>query len=265
MKNLKKYFSIYLNIFKMSFMSEMTHKENFLTWIAVHSISLLTLIIFFKLVYANVTQINGWNQYQSLLVLGTGTLITGLGSLTFFPFMYGFSREIQKGVFDFKLAKPLNILFQSAFRWVDIEDLMVTPNAILLIIYSIWKLQPQNILLNTLGYVIMLISSMLFLFSILTLIQSLAFRFIQINSVTDFYWSLVNITKYPAKAIKNVSQVALYALVPLAIISSVPSEVLMGRWEPVWIIGSLVLATVSFIISYRVFMSALRHYSSASS
>jgi len=124
MKTFKKYLSIYLNIFKMSFMSEMTHKGNFLTWIAVHSISLLTLIIFFKLVYTNVAQINGWSQYQSLLVLGTGTLITGLGSLTFFPFMYGFSREIQKGEFDFKLAKPLNILFQSAFRWVDIEDLI---------------------------------------------------------------------------------------------------------------------------------------------
>ena len=246
-------------------MSEMTHKGNFLTWIAVHSISLLTLIIFFKLVYTNVAQINGWSQYQSLLVLGTGTLITGLGSLTFFPFMYGFSREIQKGEFDFKLAKPLNILFQSAFRWVDIEDLIVTPDAILLIIYSVLQLHPQNLLPNTIGYIVLLTSSMLFLFSILTLIQSLAFRFIQINSVTDFYWSIVNITKYPAKAIKNVSQIALYALVPLAIISSVPSEVLMGKWEPVWIIGSLTLAITSFIISRQVFMFSLRHYSSASS
>jgi len=246
-------------------MSEMTNKENFFTWIAVHSISLLTLIIFFKLVYANVTQINGWSQYQSLLVLGTGTLITGLGSLTFFSFMYGFSREIEKGEFDFKLAKPLNILFQSAFRWVDIEDLVVVPNALLLIIYAVWKLQPQNLLLNIFGYLVLLTSSMLFLFSILTLIQSLAFKFIKINSVTDFYWSIVNITKYPVKAIKNVSQIALYALVPLAIISSVPSEVLMGKWEPAWIIGSLSLAIISFIISRHVFMSSLRHYSSASS
>ena len=265
MNILKKYISIYLNVFKMSFMTEMTHKENFLTWIAVHSTALLTLIIFFKLVYANVTQINGWSQYQSLLVLGTGTLITGLGSLTFFPFMYGFSREIQKGEFDFKLAKPLNILFQSAFRWVDIEDLIVTPNAVLLIIYSVWKLQPQHILLNILGYIILLTNSMLFLFSILTLIQSLAFRFIQINSVTDFYWSIVNITKYPAKAIKNISQVALYALAPIAIISSVPAEVLMGKWDTTWIIGSLVLSITTFLVSYQVFMTALRHYSSASS
>lgn len=68
----------------MSLMSNMTHKENFLTWVLVHSTSLITLIIFFKLVYSNINQINGWNQYQSLLVLGTGTLIAGLGSLTFF-------------------------------------------------------------------------------------------------------------------------------------------------------------------------------------
>lgn len=246
-------------------MSEMTHKENFLTWIIVHSTSLLTMIFFFKLVYSNVTQINGWNQYQSLLVLGVGTLITGLGSLTFFPFMYGFSRDIQKGEFDFKLAKPLNILFQSAFRWVDIEDLIVAPSAVLLIIYAVWELQPKYLVINSLGFIILLASSMLLLFAILVSIQSLAFRFIQINSVTDFYWSIVNITKYPAKAIKNVSQVALYSLAPIALISSVPAEVLMGRWEPVWIIGSLMISMVAFLISYRIFTSSLRHYSSASS
>ena len=47
---IKKYLSIYSSIFKMSFMSEMTHKENFLTWIAVHSVSLLSIVVFSKVV-----------------------------------------------------------------------------------------------------------------------------------------------------------------------------------------------------------------------
>ena len=262
---IKKYLSIYSSIFKMSFMSEMTHKENFLTWIAVHSVSLLSIVVFFKVVYSNTNSINGWTQYQTLMVLGTATLMTGLGSLTFFPFMYGFSREIQRGEFDFKLAKPLNILFQSAFRWVDTEDLAVTPTGLLLIWYSLANLKPENLPLNIIGFLLMVTSSMVILFSLLTIIQSLAFRHVQINSVTDFYWSIINITKYPAKAIKNVSQATLYSPVPIGIISSVPSEVLFGRWEPVWITGSLFSAFVLFIFSRWIFMSSLRHYSSASS
>jgi len=185
--------------------------------------------------------------------------------LLFFPFMYGFSREIQNGEFDLRLARPLNILFLSAFRWVDIEDLIATPNAILLVAYATWKLQPTNIFINIVGYIILLFSSLLFLFSILTIIQSLAFRAIQVNAVTDFYLSIVSVTKYPAKAIKNVSQIILCALIPLAIISSVPAEVLMGKWEPIWIIGSLSTSVLTFIISYWIFKSSLRSYSSASS
>jgi len=228
-------------------MSEMTHKENFLTWIAVHSVSLLSIVVFFKVVYSNTNSINGWTQYQTLMVLGTATLMTGLGE------------------FDFKLAKPLNILFQSAFRWVDTEDLAVTPTGLLLIWYSLANLKPENLPLNIIGFLLMVTSSMVILFSLLTIIQSLAFRHVQINSVTDFYWSIINITKYPAKAIKNVSQATLYSLVPIGIISSVPSEVLFGRWEPVWITGSLFSAFVLFIFSRWIFMSSLRHYSSASS
>lgn len=265
MRKIKRYIGIYLEIFKMSLMSEMTHKENFLTWVAVHTISLLTMVIFFKIVYASVVHINGWTQYQSMLVLGTGTLITGLGSLTFFPFMYGFSREIQKGDFDFKLAKPLNVLFQSAFRWVDVEDLAVAPSALILVGYSVYKLQPANLPLNILGYVILIISSMVLLFSLLSLIESLAFRFVQVNSVTDFYWSLVNVAKYPAKAIKNTSLIFTYSLIPIAVVSSVPAEVLFGRWDTPWIVGSLTLSGAAFLLGRWVFMLSLRHYSSASS
>lgn len=260
-----KYFRLYTRIFKLSAMSEMAYRENFWTWAVIHTISLATLVIFFHIVYQGTSSINGWTRYESLMVLGVGTLITGLGSLTFFPFMYDFSRKIISGELDGRIIKPVDLLFQSAFCWVDMEDAIVVPNSLLLIGYALYHLQPQNLGLNIGLFVILLFSSLLILFSILTLIQSLAFKYVKVQSATNFYWSIVNIGKYPAKAIKNISLLATISLIPLAIISSVPAEVLFGRFDWAWILGSLVSAVTLFVISRRVFYSSLRHYSSASS
>lgn len=246
-------------------MSEMSYRANFWMWSVIHTISLLTLIVFFNAIYQNTNEINGWTKYQTLLVTGIGTLITGLGSLTFFPFMYGFSGRISKGLFDTTLTKPLNILFQSAIVWVDMEDLIVTPNSIIFIIYALAHLDIPNIWASLPVFLLLIICSLTILFSLMTVIQSLAFKAVKINSADNFYWSIVNTSKYPAKAIKNVSLIALIWLAPIAIISSVPAEVLMGRFDWPWIVASVLTALAAFLISTRIFHSAVRNYSSASS
>lgn len=243
----------------------MAYRENFWTWALIHTVSLLSLIIFFKVIYQGTTSINGWGEYQSLLVLGVGTLITGLGSLTFFNFMYDFGREVGDGSFDLRLTKPLDIQFQSACSWIDVEDFINIPSSLILISYSLWRLNPPYLIFNIIGFGILLTSSMVILFSLLTFLQSFAFKLIKVDSLANFYWAIVNIGKYPAKAIRNVGKVGMTLLVPIALISSVPAEVLFGRYEILWIAGSLVGAATLFIISRKVFMSSLRHYSSASS
>ena len=249
----------------MCLMDEMSHRGNFWTWSLVHTISLITIVVFFKVVYSGGRVINGWDQYQSLLVLGTGTLIGGLGSLTFFSFMYDFGQRIKDGDMDFRLTKPMDVHFLSAFHWVDMEDFVTVPNSLLLIGYAVWNLRPQNLWVNLVGYLFALFLAMIILFSLLTLIQSLAFKYIKIDSVSNFYWSIVNISKYPAKAIKGLSLIGSTLLIPIAVISSLPAEILFGRWDWTWIVGSAISATFIFFLSRKVFMSSLRYYSSASS
>lgn len=262
---MKKYLMQYRRMLKLSFMNEMNHRGNFITWIFVHSASFTSMIVFFKIIYLGTSNINGWTQYQALLVLGVANLIAGLGSLTFFPFMYNFGRDIQDGTLDMKLLKPLDVLFQSAFCWVDVEDMIIAPNAILLITYSLWKLSPANLFSNLVIFIILLLSSLILMFSLLTLIQSLALKLVRVDSVAQFFWSVVNNNKYPAKAIKNVSTFGLILLVPAAVISSVPAEVLFGRYDWPWIIGSIISAIILFIFSRWVFYQNLKSYSSASS
>jgi len=246
-------------------MDEMTDRVNFFTWGVVHTVSLLVFIAFFNIVFAQVKEINGWSQFQVLLVLGVGTLIGGIGSITFFSFMYDHPREIRSGNFDFKLAKPMDVHFQAAFASVDMDDLIVIPNSIVLIVYSLNKLPVQNLPINVLGFLILLSCSMVILFSILTLLLSLSFRHVRVDSLMDFYWSLVNTTKNPVKAYKTTSVVLTAMFIPIIMISSVPAEVLFGKFDWPWICGSVIAAVALFLFSRWKWQNALADYSSASS
>ncbi len=262
---MNKYLRHYVRVFKISLMSEMTDRVNFLIWSAVHSLTLLMFIAFFSIVFSQVGEINGWSQFQVLLVVGIGTLVGGLGSITFFSFMYDHPRDIQNGDFDFKLTKPMDAHFQAAFASVDMDDFIVVPNSILLIIYSLNRLAVNNLGINVIVFLGLLVSSMIILFSILTLFMSLSFKYIRIDSIMQFYWSIVNTTKNPVKAYKTTSIFLSALFLPIILISSIPAEVLFGRLEWNWILGSVVTAVLLLIVSRRVFQNGLKNYSSASS
>lgn len=262
---MKKLFKIYFNVFKMSLMSQMAFRENFLIWCIVHTVHLATMVVFIGAVFSRTQAINGWTQDQSLLLVGIGTLIGGIGSLTFFSFMYDFGRKILKGEFDSVLTKPYDTLFASAFSWVDVEDIMTIPNSLFLIFYALSRIAPQNLWLNIITFIFLLVCSMFILFSILILIQSLAFKHVRVHSAIDFYWATVGTAKYPAKAMRGISVLVWVMVFPIALISSVPAEVLFGRYDWPWIISSIVLSFSLFIFSRWVFYQSLKSYSSASS
>ena len=163
---MKKLLKIYQRIFKISFMVHLTDRENFFAWCAVRIIGSITTIVFINSVFTRVQSINGWSQDQSLLVMGVGLLIAGLGSLTFFPFMYEFGKKILKGEFDATLTKPINTLFISAFCWVDLEEVISIPISIFLIVYAVNRIGPSNILFNIILFLMLIIASLLILFSV---------------------------------------------------------------------------------------------------
>ena len=105
------YLKLYFLIFRMSLMEILVNRANFILWTLTHTASLAAMVLFFNSIYGNTNSINGWSQYQTLLVLGVCTLISGLCSMTFFPFIYSFERELINGDFDFKLTKPADVLF----------------------------------------------------------------------------------------------------------------------------------------------------------
>ncbi|MEL7243825.1 MAG: ABC-2 family transporter protein, partial [Cyanobacteria bacterium J06573_2] len=54
-------------------------------------------------------------------------------------------------------------------------------------------------------------------------------------------------------------------VVPVAFLTTVPAEAMLGRSQVTWVIGAGILALVLFFVSSRFWRFALRYYTSASS
>lgn len=260
-----KYIKLYLLTLKMNTMDMVANRGNFAVWAVVNVASFIVNIAFFDFIYSQISTINGWNYYQALIVLGVSSIFIGLGSASFFPFFWSFAQQIRNGDFDTKLIKPVDIQFQSAFSWLDLEDIVSFPLGLVIIGFALHHLGFVPSLINVFLFVVLVVNAMVLLFSLATLVLSMTFKFVRVDASAAFFWSIVNISRYPAKAINATSIFAQMFVVPLALLTSVPAEVIFGRIEWPWIIGALSSGVVLFIFSRWVFLRSVRNYTSASS
>lgn len=260
-----RYLKIYFLILKIGFMREAAYRTSFLLWALIHILSLATNIVFFSIVYAHIPIVNGWDLNRTLVILGTSHLIIGIGSATYFCFMYGFSDMVRSGNLDFRLSKPIDIQFLVSLREADIEDFINIPSSIILLVIAISRLNISNLLLNILGFSILVISSHIILYSITLMIQSLAFKAVKVGFAEWLTWHIVQLGQYPIRIFKGLAQIIFMLVIPVGLITTIPAEVLMGIFDWKWIVTSLILAISLFIISRKVFLLGLRSYSGASS
>ena len=83
--------------------------------------------------------------------------------------------------------------------------------------------------------------------------------------MTEVLKGLLAAGRFPIAAYPATYRFFFTFVVPVAFMTTVPAQTLLGRGDPLWLIGGGCLATVLLILSSRVWQFALRFYTSASS
>ena len=69
-KTTKKYLKLYKTFLKYSLIGEMAYKTDFITQIIVELGHAAILVVFFQILYSNVSEIAGWSYYEVLFLTG---------------------------------------------------------------------------------------------------------------------------------------------------------------------------------------------------
>jgi ABC-2 type transport system permease protein len=221
--------------------------------------SLFGLFLFYRTGYT----FAGWSWEEALVVLGIFTILQGFSSMFLAPNLNRIVDSIQQGTLDFILLKPIDSQFWLSTRTISPWGFPDVAFGIFILIYAGQKLGLglSHYLLSAipLGF------GFLSLYSIWFILGATSIWFVKIYNVTEVLRGLLEAGRFPMVAYPTAYRFFFTFIVPVAFLTTVPSETLLGRGNWSWIVGAGILSIFLLQVSRQFWRFALRFYTSASS
>lgn len=245
--------------------AEMEYRLNFLL-AAINSVGLLLGAIFeLSLLFRGRLdgRLGGWTWHEAMVVVGLFIVFDGFSTSFLVPNLSKIVRQVQDGTLDFVLLKPIDSQF-----WVSTRN--VSPWGLPAIVFGIGVLSyaaagmglgPLDMLrgLLPLGLALGILYSLWFILS------ATGVWFVKIYNVTEVLRALLEAGRFPMAAYPLAYRFFFTFIVPVAFLTTVPAEAVLGRATVGWLIAAAAV-TAGLLLAARWFWRfALRYYTSASS
>lgn len=260
---MKRYLDVLKLFWSTAIAAELEYRLNFL--IAILSSlgnltgSLFGLFLFYRTGY----EFEGWNWEEALVVLGIFTLLQGYSATFLVPNLNRIVEHVQQGTLDFVLLKPISSQFWLSARTISpwgLPDLVFSG---VLIGYAGGRLNLSSgdYLLSSVPLLFGLVS----LYSLWFMLGATSIWFVKIYNVTEVLRGFLEAGRFPMVAYPVAYRFFFTFIVPVAFLTTVPAEAMLGRGEIVWVVGGGSLALGLLFASSIFWRFALRFYTSASS
>lgn len=225
----------------------------------------ITAIVPLVVVFGARGVVAGWSFGEALMVTGFFTLLQAVLEGAINPSMSLVVDQIRKGTFDFVLLKPMDAQFLvSTARVLPWRALNVI-TALALFGYGFHRLGRWPAVEDVGASIVLLGAAVAILYSLWMVSVSLAFYVVKVDNLTFLFGAIFDAARWPSSIFRGVLHVVFTFVIPLAVMTSYPSEALLGRISAGQLVGALAGAVVSLVISRFVWQRALGRYTSASS
>lgn len=258
-----RYLDVLRLLWSAALAAELEYRVNFvlatITSLGNLSGSLFGLFLFYRTGYT----FEGWSWQEALVVLGVFTVLQGFSSTFLAPNLNGIVKHVQNGTLDFVLLKPISSQFWLSSNTLSpwgLPDLLFGG---MLIAYAGSKLGIgiNDYLLSAVPILFGFIS----LYSLWFMLGATSIWFVKIYNVTEVLRGLLEAGRYPMVAYPTAYRFFFTFVIPVAFLTTVPAEAMLGRVQIGWILGAGVLALGLLVVARYFWSFALRFYTSASS
>ena len=263
---MKRYLQTLCHFWSASISAEMEYRANFalatLSSLVTLGGSLFALWALLRTRY----QMAGWSFDQALIVVGIYTVLDGLQQTLLAPNRQQISEFVREGTLDFVLIKPIDAQFWLSVRKVSVWGV---PNVVLglaMIVYvGSFRLVPAVGLVDYLRLLIPLAAGVTIYYALGYLLSTLTIWFTKLANVTHAMHALLEAGRYPVSAYPPAYRVFFTFVLPVAFMTTVPADALLGRTSSGWVVGALLIAALLLVLARLFWLYALRFYTSASS
>ncbi len=263
--NLRKYLKVYKKFLHTSLASELEYKTNILVDLITAILSLIGSIFLLSIFFQNNALIGGWKFEQALIIQGIYTILNGITNTWFNPNLTEIVKHIREGTLDFVLLKPIDSQFFISFKKINPSGLLEIMLGFFLLFFCI-KINQINLNLSFLTLSLITIScSICILYSLWFFISTTTIWFVKTWNAIEVLRSFLYIGRFPLNSFSFSLRIFFSIFIPIAFITTIPSEVFLGLSELWKILLEVIVASIFLMTSRKFWLFALKSYSSASS
>ena len=263
--NPRKYLKVYKKFLHTSFASELEYKTNILIDLITAILSLIGSIFLLSIFFQNNTSIGNWEFEEALIIQGIYTILNGITNTWFNPNLSEIVKHIREGTLYFVLLKPIDSQFFISLKKINPSGFLEIILGFCLLLFCI-RINQINLNLNSLILcLITIFCSISILYSLWFFISTTTIWFVKTWNATEVLRSFLYIGRFPLNSFSFSLRVFFSVIIPIAFLTTIPSEVFLG-FSQLWkILLEVIVATVFLITSRKFWLFALKFYSSASS
>lgn len=263
MKELQRYFSLWLKLTNQSFMRELLDRWNAGLFLVGKVLRFVFFTIFLLALFAKTPDIGGYSRYQMVFFFLTFNLLDTTAQL-FYREVYRFRPMVVSGDFDLVLTKPMSALFRALAGGADPLDFYMLFLYIALLIYVTVQMGVVSVL-HVLIYLALLVNAFVIATGFHIVVLALAIVTTEVDHAIMIYRDLTMMGRVPVDIYHQPVRAILTFAIPVGLMMTVPAKALMGLLSPWMIAASFILGMVFFLLCLRAWRYALSQYSSASS
>ena len=263
--NFKKYIKIYSLFLYTSLASELEYKTNVIIDFITAILSLIGSIFLLTIFFQNTDNISGWKFEQALIIQGIYTILNGITNTLFNPNLTEIVKHIREGTLDFVLLKPIDSQFFISLKKIAPSGFLEIILGVSLLFYCVEINQIKINLVFLSLCITTLFCSIVILYSLWFLISTTTIWFVKTWNAIEVLRSFLYIGRFPLNSFSFSLRIFFSIFIPIAFITTIPSEVFLGLatlWE---ILLELFVSGIFFIVSRRFWLFGLKYYTSASS
>lgn len=246
---------------------ELAYHLNFWINLLYSSINLCVAVIGLEVLFNQVQTIRGWDYPATISLLGVYLVVSALRNVCLGPSLdslAGMDGELWTGRFDFTLLRPVDVQFLASFRQWRPFALLDLAFGVIVLLRAV-MLQGQTFSLPNLGlFFVALSAGTMLIYAVLLAVSSLVFW----SPGLLFTWvfdAVFQLARYPVGIYPVWLRVFLTWVIPIGLITTVPTEALTGRSTLLSVLIGLAVAVLAVLGASILFRTGVQRYASASS
>ncbi|MEB3266010.1 MAG: ABC-2 family transporter protein [Cyanobacteriota bacterium] len=248
-----------------SLASQSEYGANFVIDLVAVLANLVGSLVLLGLFFGQSQRLGDWTWPEALVVLAFYTLLDGLASSLLQPNLSTIVTHVQEGTLDFVLLKPFDAQLWLSLRSLSPAGLpqLLGGGGLLLAALHQAGAHPGPAVLGFTA--LLLIAAAVILYALWFLLATTSIWFVKTWNATEVLRAGLTAGRYPISAYPEGLRTLFTLVLPVAFLTTVPAEAILGRVTLARGLAALLVATL-LMASCRLFWRfALRFYTSASS